>query len=161
MKFFKTIAKYWKSLFFTINSSILDVFKTSPYFPFNTKTSFFVVNILEFQAWFLGTWLPEIKSWLFAYRPKDLIMCSLNNRTNRINEEVKISIDANIYLLLSFSQPLLRNSFEENAKDMLKGMSCFPMGLRKRKMKFFTICGIALETWRIFSTKWSNFHKQW
>ena len=37
----------------------------------------------------MGTWLPEIESWVLAYRPNDLIMCNTNNGTERISEKLK------------------------------------------------------------------------
>ena len=35
------------------------------------------------------TWLPQIKRWCLAYRPDDLILCSTNNGTERLNEDLK------------------------------------------------------------------------
>ena len=34
-------------------------------------------------------WFLEIKRWVLAYRPNNLIMCNTNNGTERVNEELK------------------------------------------------------------------------
>ena len=50
----------------------------------------------------IGVWLPEVKRWVLAYRPKDLVMCNTNNGTERLNEELKYEdLDRNVHSTLS------------------------------------------------------------
>ena len=61
------------------------MFKVLRYFLFNAKKLIFGTKFSYFEAWFLGTWLPEITRWELD----DLIKCNTNNGTKRINEELK------------------------------------------------------------------------
>ena len=43
----------------------------------------------KLKNWFTRTWLPHIKRCCLEYRPDDLILCSTNNGTERLNEDLK------------------------------------------------------------------------